>query len=356
MKVPKPRKLKSGVWFIQLRLGGDSYSITKTTEKDCIKEAQYIKAQHLAGKVGNKNPVENMTLSQAIDKYIESRENSLSPSTVDGYRRIQKNRFKAVMGLKLKDIADWQTICDRESKNCGAKTLKNAYGFIVSVLSFSGITPPRVTLPQTISNQRKWLEPEEIIRLIPTVVGTDAALPVLLALHSLRRSEMLALDMGKNIDLDNGIIKIQGAVVPNEKHKFVEKRTNKNSTSARNIKIVIPELLTELKALDRKEGKVITCSPHTVCNRINRACRQAGLPEVGTHGMRHSFASLAYHLGMSEMETMEIGGWADASTMRKIYTHLAQKDRLKAENKMEAFYKNNLNTIEKNANENANDR
>lgn len=60
--------------------------------------------------------------------------------------------------------------------------------------------------------------------------------------------------------------------------------------------------------------------------RINRVCRENDLPEVGLHGLRHSFASLAYHLQIPEMIAAEIGGWNDLSTMHKIYTHLAQKD------------------------------
>ena len=48
MKVPEPRKLKSGTWFIQLRLGGESIPVSALTRSDCIKQAQLIKAQHRA--------------------------------------------------------------------------------------------------------------------------------------------------------------------------------------------------------------------------------------------------------------------------------------------------------------------
>ena len=34
MKVPAPRKLPSGSWFIQLRLGGESIPVTAATAKD----------------------------------------------------------------------------------------------------------------------------------------------------------------------------------------------------------------------------------------------------------------------------------------------------------------------------------
>ena len=38
MKVPAPRKLPSGSWFIQLRLGGESIPVTAATAKDCTRE------------------------------------------------------------------------------------------------------------------------------------------------------------------------------------------------------------------------------------------------------------------------------------------------------------------------------
>lgn len=345
--VPAPRQLSSGNWFIQLRLGGESVPVTAPTDKECIQQATLLKAEHKAGKRVAAQNKANPTLRQAIDNYIAARSNTLSPSTIDGYRRIQKNRFQSVADKKLQDIKDWQSVCNNEAKLCSAKTLKNAYGFIVSVLGENGIHPKKITLPQVVQNPREWLEPEEIKVLVESVKDTPGEVGTLLALHGLRRSELLALDW-KSVDFKNKTITIRGAMVTNEKHKFIDKKTNKNQTSARTIPIMIPELQTALEAVTLKEGKVITCSPHTVCNRINAACRSANLPEVGTHGCRYSFASLAYHLKLSELETMELGGWADTQTMHKIYIHLAQKDRLKAENKMTEFYKN----ANKNANEN----
>ena len=72
---------------------------------------------------------------------------------------------------------------------------------------------------------------------------------------------------------------------------------------------------------------------------IKTVCQKAGLPKVGTHGLRRSFASLAFHLGMSELEVMQLGGWSDHNTLHKIYVRLAQEDRLNAENRMESWYK-----------------
>lgn len=47
---------------------------------------------------------------------------------------------------------------------------------------------------------------------------------------------------------------------------------------------------------------------------------------------------LAYELGLSEMETMALGGWSDAGTMRKIYTHLSNSRRSEGVAQLGAFY------------------
>lgn len=85
-------------------------------------------------------------------------------------------------------------------------------------------------------------------------------------------------------------------------------------------------------------GALVQGSLNTLYVQINRVCDAAGLARVGIHGLRRSFASLAYHLRWPELETMRVGGWSDYKTMRKIYTKLAERDKSAAVQKMEQFY------------------
>jgi len=71
---------------------------------------------------------------------------------------------------------------------------------------------------------------------------------------------------------------------------------------------------------------------------VNRVCIGAGLPAIGLHGLRHSFASLTVHLGIPEETAMAIGGWSDFQTMRKIYTHISQRDMYTHTQALEAFF------------------
>ena len=234
---------------------------------------------------------------------------------------------------------DWQRAVNAEAKLCASKTLKNAWGFVSSVLREETGKQYCISMPQVVSEQRGFLDPDQIKVFLEAAKGSKYEIASLLALCSLRVSEIIALTW-KQIDLEKGLIYVQGAVVPNEENRYVKKQENKNSTSRRTVPIMIPRLSEALAQADRRAKEVVPFHPSSIRNGINRICVCAGLPEVGTHGLRHSFASLAYHLQMPEKIAMQIGGWSNDATMRKIYTHVSQKDVISYQNAMTAFYEN----------------
>lgn len=336
MKVPKAQKMSSGNYFIRMRLGGQEITVTRPTEKEAIRAAELLKAEYRSGKK-LEAAGENPTLRVAIDRYIEARTNVLSPATIRGYRIIQRNRFQSVMDARIDHVYSWQTVVNGEARLCSPKTLKNAFLFVRSVLKENGIDTGNVHLPQVLLTPREFLDPDQIRVFLEAVKGRECEMAALLALHSLRRSELLALEKN-SVDLAKGTITVKGAVVPDENNRYIKKQTNKNVSSARTVPIMIPRLAELVE--NAPDGQLVTSYANNVGRSINYACKAAGLPEVGVHGLRHSFASLAYHLGLSEKETMEIGGWADHITMHKIYTHVAEKDKLASAQKLLSFYKN----------------
>ena len=348
MKIPEPRKLKSGNWFIQLRLNGVSIPVTAPTARECRNQAALIKAEHKA-EARTVERGSSATLHDAIDKYITDRENTLSPLSVRDYRIIQKHRFQPEMQRRLKEIKaeEWQGIINREAALCAPKTLKSAWGFIRSVVKdATGDYPLEVRLPSVPPSEKQYLTPEQIRVFIQAVKETKYAVPALLALSSLRISEIEALRW-ENIPAKPEFIHVRGAVVLNEKNELVRKETNKNSSSTRNVPVLIPELAEALERDRRPEGPVMQTNQNNLRRGINRICAAKNLPAVGIHGLRHSFASLAYHLQIPERIAMEIGGWSDTATMHNIYTHISQSDISRYNTKLMDFFKN--------ANENAND-
>lgn len=327
MKVPTPRKLPSGTWFARVRVNGQEIPITASTEQECKKRAARIKAEMLDSvKLQKQTSKQSITLSKAIDVYIARRDAVLSPSTIRGYRQIQNNRFNQYMNLPISKIKDWQIMVNDEAKVCSAKTLKNAWGLISSAVNdVTGEKLNRVKLPQIIPNEHVFFSPEEIKVFLKAIHGKRIELPALLALSSLRRSEILALRW-ENIDLDKRVIKIRGAAVLDESHKIVMKPENKNPSSTRDVPILIDTLYDLLQENRQEDGFVIQYGREGIRAQINKICEKNNLPLVGVHGLRHSFVSLAYHLGIPEKDVMMVGGWSDYQTMRKIYTHISKAD------------------------------
>lgn len=347
--IPKARQLPSGNWFIQLRIDGQSISITKPKEKEAIAEAMAIKEGILKVK---KTPLGDKTLTQAIDLWIKDNEHRLSPSTVRGYRTCQDNAFPALMKMKCKDITDTQIAraINTECRNYTAKTVTNRWRFIAQVLTWATGETHSPKLPQIVRPDIKFLDKDELNTFLAYIKGKPVEITALLAISSLRRSEIAALNWDNgDIDLENRWIHVRGAVVPNEEHKFVKKETTKNATSRRDVPIIDP-LYTALKAVKYKTGPVVPQHPATMLSRINKACAATGVPEVGCHGLRHSFASLCHILNIPPQVAMEIGGWADRSTMDRIYTHVSKRDKHSYENAFTEHFKSAPDT------ENANDR
>lgn len=351
IKVPKARQLSSGKWFIQLRLDGQSIPITENTEREAIAKAVAIKEGIIQYK---KIPLADRTLTQAIDLWLADNEHRLSPSTVRGYVTCQKNGFKTLMPMKCGKITDKviAAAINQECRQYSAKTVTNRWRFIAQVLEWATGERYSPSLPQVVLNPHEFLDEEDLKTFLAYIRGKKVEIIALLAISSLRRSEIAALSWDKgDIDLKNRWIHVRGAMVPGKDNQFVTKETNKNSVSRRDVPIIDP-LYRVLSAVPNKSGRVVPLYPDGMNKRINNACRKACVPEVGCHGLRHSFASLCQIIGVPPHVAMEIGGWADRDTMDRIYTHVSRRTKDSYQNKFTDYFK--IPEDNENANKNAN--
>ena len=323
LNIPKITQLPSGSYFTQVMVNGVRYPITRETAEECAAEATAIKYGAKEAKKNEKLKI--LPLSVAIDKYIDARTGSASPATIYAYRRYKANCFQSMMAENVHTTTDeqWQAAIKREAKGKSPKYIANVWGLISAAIQESTGRKPRVNLPAKERNDRPFLDPDQVKTFVEAVKGESIEIAALLALCSLRRSEIKGLKW-ENIDLNKKVIHISGAMVYTDQG-MTYKRQNKTSASKRTVPI-IPPLEAALRSVEKKSEYVVPYNGSWIYQRVNEICAANGLPLVGVHGLRHSFASLAYHLQIPEKIAMEIGGWSDDGTMRKIYTHLAQKD------------------------------
>lgn len=341
-KVPEPKQLPSGRWNIQLRKEG--ISITEDTPEQCRAKARAYREGFLKKDKEETPKADTITIEQVIDKYIKDNESLLSASTIRSYKSYQKHHFQALMPLDAHSDISYQRHIDAEYKaDNSAKTVINAWRLITAAMSAANIEIPNAKnlhMPKREKKEKQFLDYEQINTFLKAVEGKDCELAALLALHSLRLSEILALTKEK-IDLKKDIIHVRGAMILGE-NGLEESKLNKTAASTRDVPIMIPRLKTLLENCPSK-GYIVTDGRKRPYDQINRICKSANLPEVGVHGLRHSFASLAYHLAWSEKTTMRIGGWSNNATVNAIYTHLAAQDIDDDVKAMINFYKGDYN-------------
>lgn len=245
----------------------------------------------------------------------------------------------------------WQNAIKAEHKlGRSPKYIKNAWAFMAAAIEESGAKRPEVLLYPEEKNERAYLTHTEIDKFVKAIKGKPVEIPALLCLSSLRRSEMLALKW-ENVDLKNQVMYVHGAIVKGN-NGLVDKKQNKNDTSRRAVPIIPP--LLEAMEQEEKTGYVVKMSGDTVLKYVKQACKESGITVVDLHGLRHSFASLAYHLQMPEMIAAEIGGWKDLSTMHNIYTHIAQADIAKRSQDFRDYFDKEKREESENGNENGN--
>lgn len=323
VRVAPPTVTKGGKYRGRVMVAGERVWITEDTEA-----AYYIRARAVkAGMIREAANAPKNTLGQLIDRFIEDKAAVLSPSTVPGYTSIRKNAFPAYMGQSVAQIP-WQRMISDEVERCSGKTLENRWGLVTAALRFAKITPPEVTLPRKVREERAFLDFEQVQVFVRSIRGDDCELAYLLALHSLRLSEIQALTPE---GCAGGVLRVRGAVVRGPAG-YVRKDLNKTDRSRRDVPVMIPRLGELLPGLP------VTQRDITLNRHLEKVCAGAGLPKITLHELRHSFASLAYHLKWSEKATMQIGGWSTTEVVHSIYTHLAAADLSEDLDSMRDFY------------------
>lgn len=328
VKVPRPKQ-KGNTWFAQITVDGDRRYISAETE-----EEYYVKARAAkAGLIEIKKAAPKLSLGTAIDNFIKDNSETLSPSTLNAYQSYRKTRFQKYMSMDVSQIP-WQIMVNEECVKVKPKTVTNAWRLVTPALRYAGIEPPEVNLPQCAKADKQWLDYDQIKTFCGVIKGKPYELGALLALHGLRRSELLHL-AADDVDTDAGVIHVRGASVIGAGNKLVDKDTNKNKTSTRDVHIIIPRL-NEL--IDGRNGKLITTNPTTLYGLINKLCEKNGLPKVGVHGLRHSWVSLCFHLKWDPQTVMREGGYSNLQTINNIYRHLASQDADRDISQMRRFY------------------
>lgn len=323
------RKLPSGNYRVRVHIGGGSYkSFTARTKK----EAEFMATEYLHKL---KKDAADMTVSEAITKYIDSKSNVLSPTTVSSYRGIARNNFQGIMQIKLKVLTseDIQAEINNMAKNLSAKTISNAYGLLSATLkTYHPSLIPNVTLPQKQRKIKRLLPAETIYN---AVKGTEIELPVLMAMWlGMRMSEIRGLK--RSSITDDGCLIVDSVIVTVD-GKHIEKTNAKTSDSKRKIKI--PKYILSL--INQSDSEyLVELTGQAIYKRFIRLLDKHHLPHMTFHDLRHVNASVMVQLGVPDKYAMERGGWSTTSTLKSVYQHTFTTEREIIDKRIDDYFNN----------------
>ncbi len=298
-------------------------------------EAKKLGYAYLAGieKTSRKYRIQK-TVGECIDEYIDSKEHILSPTTVSGYRSLKRLYLSELCGIRVMQLSqdDVQKHFNALSMTKSAKTVHNAYDFLISVLNvYAPELRFRTTLPKIQKKIKHLPDAAEIIKIVE---GTEIELPCILAIWlGMRMSEIRG---ARKSDIHNNILTIQNTIVTVD-GQHIEKSQTKTTESTRQIEL--PQYIMNLvNALPEEQDYLTTMTGHAIYGRFKRLIEKNGLENMTFHDLRHLNASVMLMLGIPDKYAMERGGWSSTSVMKSVYQHTFSKERQIVDKKIDEYF------------------
>lgn len=312
----KAKKLPSGSWRVQASVTINGRLVRKSFTHSDAKIAKSLAAQWQANQE-ELTKTENITLYQAYERYIEAKENVLSPSTIRNYKKLHKNSLQDIMQIKIEKLNTEliQRSINIYSVNHSPKSVRNCHGLLSAVL---GMFRPNMTLhtslPQKEKKQMYIPTDEDIQKLFKAAKNTNYYIPILLAAFGgMREGEICALTSD---DISGNFITVNKSMVCDSNGKWLLKPP-KTFSSNRNIEL--PDFV--INALHGKTGKLVIYNPHSLSIGFNKLLKKNDIPHFRFHDLRHYYVSSLHALNVPDKYIMEQGGWSTNYTMQNVYNH-----------------------------------
>lgn len=312
---PRPVELPSGRWRCQVMVGGRRIDVIEDDPAVAHAKALAVKA----GLLEEKKPPSELTVGEAIDRYVESKDAVLSPSTIAGYKRIRKNAFQDIMLVRLSELTQErvQRAVNKMAKERSSKSVRNAHGLLSAALAeYKPDMVLRTTLPQKQKYDVAIPSDEDMQRIMQAAQGTEMELPILLAMWlGLRASEIRGLTWDC---ISGGVIHIRQAIV--EGTNGPEVKGTKTYSGDRRLRL--PPYLEELLSRQpHTDDYIVHMSGQVIYKRFVRLCEKAGIQHFRFHDLRHANASVMLALGVPDKYAMERMGHATSNMLKTVYQH-----------------------------------
>lgn len=271
------------------------------------------------------------------------KEGAIRAPTMCKYRQTQVWLEKLIPGLKVKDLdrVTYQKLINDYAVHHERQTTMDFHhqlkGAVLDAVD-DGLIPRDPTRKVIIkgkppkAKKQKYLSQFELHELLIALnLGKEPSwdwLILLIAKTGMRFSEALAVTPS-DFDFAHQVLSINKTWNYKEGGGFTE---TKNRSSVRKIQLdwqVVVQFSELVKDLPR-EKPVFVQHEQPIYNStangiLSKRCKEAGIPEITIHGLRHTHASLLLFAGVSIASVARRLGHASMTTTQKTYLHIIQE-------------------------------
>ena len=333
----KAKQLPSGNWRVQASATIEGKTIRKSFTSVDKKKAELSALEWQNKMFKYYEDSSSLTLKEAIDKYIDSRRNILSPVTVATYEKIQRNYFLSLQEKPLSRLTHnlLQSEVNNLSETLSPKSVKNIWGLISAAIKHSTNETVNIALPKKQKIIYATPDLKTSLNILNAAKGTEIELPVTLALRlGLRVSEICGLKWSA---VHDDYIVINNVIISYDTERY-EKSPK---SSAGNRKIPLPKDIKELIDSQPKINEyVVQKNANAIAAMFRLLLIKNNLPHCRFHDLRHATASAMALLNIPDRYAMKIGGWDSPEVLHSIYQQTFTEEELKFSKMLTEFFTN----------------
>lgn len=321
-----------GKWLVEVNYrhaSGRVERVRRTSPVQTMAGAKKYELQLRASLLEGPAPAEAPTLEKFAKDYLAYSKTNNRPRWYREKDAMLRRSVLPFFGRMALDEIGFRELERYKSKRTGEgrhpKTVNDECSLVVAVLRYAvkcGVlaTAPVYERLKTPPSDFDFLDFDELPRLVGAADAGWSDMILFAARTGLRSGELRAVQFPRDF--------AGGDVVVREALDDKGVRTPPKSGRSRRVPLSA-DALAAVSRCRHLRGPYLWCNedgrPYThrqLERPLHRACRKAGLREIGWHDLRHTFASHLVMSGASLKAVQELGGWSDIKMVLR-YAHLS---------------------------------
>lgn len=332
----KISRTKTGLYTTVVNLGQNADGKTVYKRVTGLSSAEVRMAADQLRDERHRKLYSAMTFEDAARKHMARKKPMVSPTTYRDYESFLRNLRERVPEFITSriDAIDTGTVQDLLGLlrlDLSAKSVRNYWGFINSVLKSQNVELKGIVLPEKTVPDIYVPDDTTISAMLPLLSGDELEVPVLLAAFGpMRMGEIIALTMD---DIDGNVVHVHRDVAYMDGGGAEIKETPK--TAASNRYIQYPQSVIDKI---REKGYVTRYNTKMMGYYFSKFLADNGFPHFRFHDLRHYAASTLHAQGVPDAYIMQRGGWTTDRVLKAVYRHTLADQEQKMVEKANAHF------------------